>query len=229
MSGSYCITLISFFHSLYGMSYFLLYFLFYLQVQSYSDVCSALGLKEDFSSFINHNCVQEMQPFLLSPSGSKSKRRREDSERESLLATPVAELSNDVDSREDVWPIKDTKPDTICAQDGSNHEKEDEATKSPRGTSWTTPTWSAGVFSKAFLITVDGANMEANSPDSDELCLDHSLSDTENPSRTVQSTSPTSTMHFWAENTMRTRSDVTQTSRQVKRKNVSQHYSIPHV
>uniref|UniRef100_UPI00358F5B2A cyclin-F-like n=1 Tax=Myxine glutinosa TaxID=7769 RepID=UPI00358F5B2A len=165
----------------------------------------------------------------MSPSGSKSKRRREDSERESLLATPVAELSNDVDESEDVWPIKDIEPDTICAQDGSNHEKEDKATESPTGTTWTIPTWSTGVFSKAFLIPVDGANMEATSADSDELCLDHPLSDTENPSRTVQSTSPTSTMHFWAEKTMRTHSDVTQTSRQVKRKNISQHYSIPRV
>ncbi|KAJ7413674.1 Cyclin-F [Willisornis vidua] len=72
------------------------------QVMSYSQLCSALGVKqEDPEPSPLHRNVVEIQTFLSSPSGKRAKRRREDSiedDRGSFVTTPTAELSSQEES-----------------------------------------------------------------------------------------------------------------------------------
>ncbi|XP_007438033.1 cyclin-F-like, partial [Python bivittatus] len=70
------------------------------EVMSYSQLCSLLGVKQEDpepgSSYVN-----AVETFLTSPSGKRSKRRREDSiqeDRGSFVTTPTAELSNQEES-----------------------------------------------------------------------------------------------------------------------------------
>ncbi|XP_072839128.2 cyclin-F [Pogona vitticeps] len=70
------------------------------EVMSYSQLCSLLGVKEDHpepdSLYMN-----TVETFLTSPSGKRTKRRREDSiqeDRGSFVTTPTAELSNQEES-----------------------------------------------------------------------------------------------------------------------------------
>ncbi|XP_063171155.1 cyclin-F [Candoia aspera] len=70
------------------------------EVMSYSQLCSLLGVKredpEPGSLYVN-----AVETFLTSPSGKRSKRRREDSiqeDRGSFVTTPTAELSNQEES-----------------------------------------------------------------------------------------------------------------------------------
>lgn len=74
----------------------------FFQVMSYSQLCSLLGVKqEDPKPSPLHTNVIEMKAFFSSPSGKRSKRRREDSTRDdrgSLVTTPTAELSTQEES-----------------------------------------------------------------------------------------------------------------------------------
>ncbi|KAM7151551.1 cyclin-F isoform 1-T1 [Macrochelys suwanniensis] len=67
------------------------------KVVSYSQLCSLLGVKqEDPEPSPLHTSAEEIQTFLSSPSGKRTKRRREDSiqeDRGSFVTTPTAELS----------------------------------------------------------------------------------------------------------------------------------------
>ncbi|XP_060642187.2 cyclin-F [Anolis sagrei] len=70
------------------------------EVMSYSQLCSLLGVKEEHpepdSLYMN-----TVETFLTSPSGKRTKRRREDSiqeDRGSFVTTPTAELSNQEES-----------------------------------------------------------------------------------------------------------------------------------
>ncbi|XP_010717600.1 cyclin-F-like [Meleagris gallopavo] len=69
---------------------------------SYSQLCSLLGVKqEDLKPSPLHTNVIEIKAFFSSPSGKRSKRRREDStqdDRGSLVTTPTAELSTQEES-----------------------------------------------------------------------------------------------------------------------------------
>ncbi|XP_072337419.1 cyclin-F isoform X1 [Scyliorhinus torazame] len=72
------------------------------KVMDYSELCSLLGIKEEKeSSQLSDHTNPEIQTFLTSPSGNKTKRRREDSFREdrgNFVATPIVELSNHEDT-----------------------------------------------------------------------------------------------------------------------------------
>ncbi|KAM9372426.1 cyclin-F [Phaethornis superciliosus] len=72
------------------------------KMMSYSQLCSLLGVKqEDPEPSPLHTNVVEIQTFLSSPSGKRTKRRREDSiqdDRGSFVTTPTAELSNQEES-----------------------------------------------------------------------------------------------------------------------------------
>ncbi|XP_067912841.1 cyclin-F isoform X2 [Heterodontus francisci] len=72
------------------------------KVMDYSELCSLLGIKEEKeSSQLSAHANPEIQTFLTSPSGNKTKRRREDSFREdrgNFVATPIVELSNHEDT-----------------------------------------------------------------------------------------------------------------------------------
>ncbi|XP_042720100.1 cyclin-F-like [Lagopus leucura] len=72
------------------------------KVMSYSQLCSLLGVKqEDLKPSPLHTNVIEIKAFFSSPSGKRSKRRREDStqdDRGSLVTTPTAELSTQEES-----------------------------------------------------------------------------------------------------------------------------------
>ncbi|NXC20994.1 CCNF protein, partial [Corythaeola cristata] len=71
-------------------------------VISYSQLCSLLGLKQENPEPTPlHTNVAEIQTFLSSPSGQRTKRRREDSiqdDRGSFVTTPTAELSTQEES-----------------------------------------------------------------------------------------------------------------------------------
>ncbi|XP_067859733.1 cyclin-F isoform X1 [Heptranchias perlo] len=72
------------------------------KVMDYSELCSLLGIKEEKeTSLLSAHSNPEIQTFLTSPSGNKTKRRREDSFREdrgNFVATPIVELSNHEDT-----------------------------------------------------------------------------------------------------------------------------------
>uniref|UniRef100_UPI00398E51F3 cyclin-F isoform X2 n=1 Tax=Pristiophorus japonicus TaxID=55135 RepID=UPI00398E51F3 len=72
------------------------------KVMDYSELCSLLGIKEEKEPSLLAACTNpEIQTFLTSPSGNKTKRRREDSFREdrgNFVATPIVELSNHEDT-----------------------------------------------------------------------------------------------------------------------------------
>ncbi|KAM6346745.1 LOW QUALITY PROTEIN: cyclin-F-like [Podargus strigoides] len=67
------------------------------QMMNYSQLCSLLGVKqEDPEPSPSHTNVAEIETFLSSPCGNRTKRRREDSiqdDRGSFVITPTAELS----------------------------------------------------------------------------------------------------------------------------------------
>ncbi|XP_029433048.1 cyclin-F [Rhinatrema bivittatum] len=69
------------------------------KVMDYSQLCMLLGVKQDNEPEPSSPLASavEVQAFLCSPSGNKTKRRREDSiheDRGSFVTTPTAELSN---------------------------------------------------------------------------------------------------------------------------------------
>ncbi|XP_062915574.1 cyclin-F [Mobula hypostoma] len=72
------------------------------KVMDYNELCSLLGIKEESEPLLlNVHTNPEIQTFLTSPSGNKTKRRREDSFREdrgNFVATPIVELSNHEDT-----------------------------------------------------------------------------------------------------------------------------------
>ncbi|XP_025934993.1 cyclin-F isoform X3 [Apteryx rowi] len=72
------------------------------KMMSYSQLCSLLGVKqEDPEPSPLHTNMVEIQTFLSSPSGKRTKRRREDSiqdDRGSFVTTPTAELSTQEES-----------------------------------------------------------------------------------------------------------------------------------
>ncbi|XP_019363210.1 PREDICTED: cyclin-F-like [Gavialis gangeticus] len=72
------------------------------KVMSYSQLCLLLGVKqEDPEPSPLHMSAVEIQTFLSSPSGKRTKRRREDSiqeDRGSFVTTPTAELSTQEES-----------------------------------------------------------------------------------------------------------------------------------
>ncbi|XP_010157581.1 PREDICTED: cyclin-F, partial [Eurypyga helias] len=72
------------------------------EMMSYSQLCSLLGVKqEDLKPSPLHTDVVEIQTFLSSPCGKRTKRRREDSiqdDRCSFVTTPTAELSTQEES-----------------------------------------------------------------------------------------------------------------------------------
>ncbi|NWS57167.1 CCNF protein, partial [Chunga burmeisteri] len=76
------------------------------EIMSYSELCSLLGVKqEDPKPTPLHTNVVEIQTFLSSPSGNRSK-RREDSiqdDRGSFVTTPTAELSTQEESLLDTF------------------------------------------------------------------------------------------------------------------------------
>ncbi|KAM4026396.1 cyclin-F isoform 1-T1 [Anomaloglossus baeobatrachus] len=68
------------------------------QVMDYSQLCTLLGVSlQDTESPASSPSVADIHPFLCSPAGNKTKRRREDDfqeDRGSFVTTPTAELSN---------------------------------------------------------------------------------------------------------------------------------------
>uniref|UniRef100_A0A4W3HJN8 Cyclin-F n=1 Tax=Callorhinchus milii TaxID=7868 RepID=A0A4W3HJN8_CALMI len=96
---------------------------------SHGDLCSLLGVKEDekdASSYFSHT-NPDIQTFLTSPSGNKTKRRREDSLREdrgNFVATPIVELSNQEDTL--LGDYLDWSLDLSCAGYEGDQESEGE-------------------------------------------------------------------------------------------------------
>ncbi|XP_009991366.1 PREDICTED: cyclin-F, partial [Tauraco erythrolophus] len=71
------------------------------KVISYSQLCSLLGVKQEDPEPTPLHTNVEIQTFLSSPSGQRTKRRREDSiqdDRGSFVTTPTAELSTQEES-----------------------------------------------------------------------------------------------------------------------------------
>ncbi|XP_012587143.1 PREDICTED: cyclin-F [Condylura cristata] len=67
------------------------------EVLSFGQLCAALGVKHESPEPVPFLSAGEMQPFLSSPSGRRSKRKRENGpheDRGSFVATPTAELSS---------------------------------------------------------------------------------------------------------------------------------------
>ncbi|XP_008564522.1 PREDICTED: cyclin-F [Galeopterus variegatus] len=67
------------------------------EVLSYSQLCAALGVKQESPEPLSFPSVGKLQAFLSSPSGRRSKRKRENSlqeDRGSFVTTPTAELSS---------------------------------------------------------------------------------------------------------------------------------------
>ncbi|KAM4632252.1 cyclin-F isoform 2-T2 [Discoglossus pictus] len=67
------------------------------KVMEHSQLCALLGAPQDTEPPATSISTADIQPFLCSPSGNKTKRRREDSiqeDRGSFVTTPTAELSN---------------------------------------------------------------------------------------------------------------------------------------
>lgn len=67
------------------------------EVLSYAELCSALGVKQESPEPPSFPSSGEIHTFLSSPSGRRSKRKRENSlqeDRGSFVTTPTAELSN---------------------------------------------------------------------------------------------------------------------------------------
>uniref|UniRef100_A0A803Y2Q0 Cyclin-F n=1 Tax=Meleagris gallopavo TaxID=9103 RepID=A0A803Y2Q0_MELGA len=107
------------------------------KVMSYSQLCSLLGVKqEDVKPSPLHTNVIEIKAFFSSPSGKRSKRRREDStqdDRGSLVTTPTAELSTQEESLLDSF--LDWSLDSCSGYEGdqeSEGEKDGDVT-SPSG------------------------------------------------------------------------------------------------
>uniref|UniRef100_A0A8C3LNE0 Cyclin-F n=1 Tax=Chrysolophus pictus TaxID=9089 RepID=A0A8C3LNE0_CHRPC len=107
------------------------------KVMSYSQLCSLLGVKqEDPKPSPLHTNVIEIKAFFSSPSGKRSKRRREDStqdDRGSLVPTPTAELSTQEESLLDSF--LDWSLDSCSGYEGdqeSEGEKDGDVT-SPSG------------------------------------------------------------------------------------------------
>uniref|UniRef100_A0A669Q4J8 Cyclin F n=1 Tax=Phasianus colchicus TaxID=9054 RepID=A0A669Q4J8_PHACC len=107
------------------------------KVMSYSQLCSLLGVKqEDPKPSPLHTNVIEIKAFFSSPSGKRSKRRREDStqdDRGSLVTTPTAELSTQEESLLDSF--LDWSLDSCSGYEGdqeSEGEKDGDVT-SPSG------------------------------------------------------------------------------------------------
>ncbi|XP_026559967.1 cyclin-F [Pseudonaja textilis] len=104
------------------------------EVMSYSQLCSLLGVKQEDpepgSSYVN-----AVETFLTSPSGKRSKRRREDSiqeDRGSFVTTPTAELSTQEESLLDNF--LDWSLDACSGYEGdqeSEGEKEGDVTAPP--------------------------------------------------------------------------------------------------
>ncbi|NXG22721.1 CCNF protein, partial [Grallaria varia] len=107
------------------------------QVMSYSQLCSALRVKQkDPEPRPLHRNVVEIQAFLSSPSGKRAKRRREDSfqgDRGTFVTTPTAELSSQEESLLDTF--LDWSLDSCSGYEGdqeSEGEREGDVT-SPSG------------------------------------------------------------------------------------------------
>lgn len=67
------------------------------EVLSYADLCSTIGVKQESPEPPSFPSSGEIHTFLSSPSGRRSKRKRENSlqeDRGSFVTTPTAELSN---------------------------------------------------------------------------------------------------------------------------------------
>uniref|UniRef100_A0A4W3I365 Cyclin-F n=1 Tax=Callorhinchus milii TaxID=7868 RepID=A0A4W3I365_CALMI len=97
------------------------------KVMEHGDLCSLLGVKEDekdASSYFSHT-NPDIQTFLTSPSGNKTK--REDSLREdrgNFVATPIVELSNQEDTL--LGDYLDWSLDLSCAGYEGDQESEGE-------------------------------------------------------------------------------------------------------
>ncbi|XP_069761408.1 cyclin-F [Narcine bancroftii] len=98
------------------------------KVMDYIELCSLLGIKEESEpSPLTVHTSPEIQTFLTSPSGNKTKRRREDSFREdrgNFVATPIVELSNHEDTFLD--DFLDLSLDLSCTGYEGDQESEEE-------------------------------------------------------------------------------------------------------
>ncbi|XP_048407565.1 cyclin-F isoform X3 [Stegostoma tigrinum] len=99
------------------------------KVMDYSELCTLLGIKEEKESspLPSDNTNPEIQTFLTSPSGNKTKRRREDSFREdrgNFVATPIVELSNHEDTL--LGEFLDWSLDLSCTAYDGDQESEGE-------------------------------------------------------------------------------------------------------
>ncbi|XP_032896614.1 cyclin-F [Amblyraja radiata] len=98
------------------------------KVMDYVELCSLLGIKEENEpSSLSDHTNPEIHTFLTSPSGNKTKRRREDSFREdrgNFVATPIVELSNHEDTF--LGDFLDLSLDLSCTGYDGDQESEEE-------------------------------------------------------------------------------------------------------
>ncbi|XP_051878514.1 cyclin-F isoform X2 [Pristis pectinata] len=135
------------------------------KVMDYNELCSLLGIKEESGpSPPSVHTVPEIQTFLTSPSGNKTKRRREDSFREdrgNFVATPIVELSNHEDTF--LGDFVDLSLDLSCTGYEGDQESEEEK--------HVDITDAAGVEDAAAA----SGNCEATDEESDDSLLDDQL------------------------------------------------------
>ncbi|KAG9476823.1 cyclin-F isoform X2 [Eleutherodactylus coqui] len=98
------------------------------KVMDYSQLCTLLGVSsQDTESPASFSIVVDIHPFLCSPAGNKTKRRREDGlqeDRGSFVTTPTAELSNQEEAL--LGDFLDWSLDSSCTGYEGDRESEGE-------------------------------------------------------------------------------------------------------
>ncbi|PIO32604.1 hypothetical protein AB205_0117590 [Aquarana catesbeiana] len=98
------------------------------KVMDYSQLCSLLGISiQDSENSTTTLNLPDIHPFLCSPAGNKTKRRREDSlqeDRDSFVTTPTAELSNQEETL--LGDFLDWSLDSSCSGYEGDRESEGE-------------------------------------------------------------------------------------------------------
>ncbi|XP_040446872.1 cyclin-F isoform X1 [Falco naumanni] len=135
------------------------------KMMSYSQLCSLLGVKrEDPEPSPLHTNAVEIQTFLSSPSGKRTKRRREDSikdDRGSFVTTPTAELSTQEESLLDNF--LDWSLDSCSGYEG------DQESEGERDGDVTSP---SGILDMTVVYMDPGEHCCQDSSDEDNLAVE---------------------------------------------------------
>ncbi|KAM5152896.1 cyclin-F isoform 2-T2 [Mantella aurantiaca] len=98
------------------------------KLMDYSQLCALLGISlQDSENSTSLPVIPDVHPFLCSPAGNKTKRRREDSlqeDRDSFVTTPTAELSNQEEAL--LGDFLDWSLDSSCSGYEGDRESEGE-------------------------------------------------------------------------------------------------------